>query len=73
MLIVSVIIVPVVINQVALKAINDIEIKSKLVWNYVQVFSQLASQNRVTLLWVPGHIGHQGNEEADSLVQVWFW
>lgn len=40
---------------------------SKLVWHCLEALQYLGSQNKVTLVWVPGPKGYTGNEEADQL------
>jgi ribonuclease HI len=35
----------------------------------MQVLEKLSKSNKVTLMWIPGHKGIPGNEEADSLVK----
>jgi hypothetical protein len=40
-----------------------------LVAEYLDALSALASLNEVTLVWVPGHCGNPGNEEADKLAR----
>jgi ribonuclease HI len=44
-------------SQAVLKALNSFLIKSKLVWNCFQLFLELAEQNKVKLIWMPGHSG----------------
>jgi hypothetical protein len=43
--------------------------ESSLVWECMQVLEKLSKSNRVTLMWVPGHQGIPGNEEADRLAK----
>jgi ribonuclease HI len=57
-------------SQAALKALNSFLIKSKLVWNCFQLLLELAEQNKVTLIWVPGHSGVEDNEKADQLTKL---
>jgi ribonuclease HI len=41
-----------------------------LVWNCFQLLLELAGQNKVKLIWVPGHSGVEGNEKADQLAKL---
>ena len=42
---------------------------SKLVAECQDALLALANRNEVTLIWVPGHHGILGNEEADKLAR----
>ncbi|XP_055842324.1 uncharacterized protein LOC129909275 [Episyrphus balteatus] len=57
-------------SQAALKALKSYEINSKLVLECIGKLNELGKINKVTLHWVPGHVGVQGNEEADSLAKT---
>jgi ribonuclease HI len=57
-------------SQAAIKALGKYQITSKLVWDCHQSLIQLARQNRVPLVWVPGHEGIAGNELADQLARL---
>jgi ribonuclease HI len=56
-------------SQAAIKALNNFCINSKLVWDCHQSLVRLAEHNRVQLIWVPGHMGIDGNEKADQLAR----
>lgn len=56
-------------SQAALRALQSCTIKSKLVWNCLQLIKKLGTHNKVTLEWVPGHNGIKGNELADRLAK----
>lgn len=56
-------------SQAALNALKAFTCQSKLVWECTRVLNQLASRNEVTLYWVPGHCGIEGNELADELAR----
>jgi ribonuclease HI len=54
-------------SQAALKALSGPKVMSRLVAECLDALSELAFLNEVTLVWVPGHCGIFGNEEADNL------
>jgi ribonuclease HI len=54
-------------SQAALKSLTNNKVTSKTVWSCLQKLQQLGSHNKVTLIWVPGHCGIEGNEKADEL------
>jgi ribonuclease HI len=56
-------------SQAALKVLSSPKVTSGLVAECLDALSALASLNTVTLVWVPGHYGISGNEEADKLAR----
>ncbi|XP_036319943.1 uncharacterized protein LOC118734325 [Rhagoletis pomonella] len=54
-------------SQAAVRALSSFEIKSSLVRECVERLNALAEVNDFQLMWVPGHMGVAGNEEADHL------
>lgn len=44
-------------------AIRFTELNSRLMWDCLEVLSQLGCHNRVTLLWILKHERYQGNEK----------
>lgn len=47
----------------------NFQINSKLVWDCHKSLVILEKQNRIQLMWVPGHMGTDGNKMADQLVR----
>jgi ribonuclease HI len=56
-------------GQAAMKALDSFRINSKLVWNCHQSLVKLAERNTFQLVWVPRHMGFDGNEKADRLAR----
>ena len=54
-------------NQAATKAPNNFQTNSKLVWECHQSLVELAEHNRAHMVWVPGHLGIDGNEITAKL------
>jgi ribonuclease HI len=57
-------------SQAAIKALDKHQITSKLVCYCHKSLTQLARNNRVQLIWVPGHEGIVGNEMSDQLART---
>jgi ribonuclease HI len=57
-------------SQAAIKALDNYHINSKLAWNCHQSPVKLAKHNRVQLVWMPGHGGFEGNQNADQLARL---
>jgi ribonuclease HI len=57
-------------NQAAIKALDNYQINFKLFWDCHQSLVKLAEQNRVQMIWVPGHKGTEGNETSDQLAKL---
>ena len=57
-------------NQAAITALGKYEIKNKQILECKQLLNQLSSDNKVRLLWIPGHTGHLGNEVADRKAKL---
>ena len=57
-------------SQAALLAVDNTEVTSRTVLQARKKLNELANKvRRVTLVWIPAHKGHQGNERADELAK----
>lgn len=41
-----------------------------VVWDCPEKLNDLGKNNKITLLWMPGHIGVEGNKHTDKLARV---
>ena len=56
-------------SKAAIFALNKFEYTSKLTYECQKTLNKLASENYVSLIWVPGHSEVKGNVIADSLAK----
>ena len=54
-------------SQSAIRAVHKPKITSKLIRECIEALNEVTDLRPVYLTWVPGHIGIQGNEQADHL------
>jgi ribonuclease HI len=54
-------------SQAALRALKSYSFTPKLVADCLDNLKRLTTKCKLTLLWVPGHTGLEGNEEEDQL------
>lgn len=56
-------------SQALLKALKKTSTQSKTIESCQKKLNQFAIRNKVTLIWSPGHVQIDGNEEADRLAK----
>ena len=54
-------------SHAAIKALNNFQINSELVWDCHQSLVKLAECNRIQLICMLGHMGNDVNEISDQL------
>ena len=57
-------------SQAALLALANVNIKSQLVLDTVQLLNDAGIGNSITLHWIKAHAGHPGNERVDLLAKM---
>ena len=56
-------------SQAALKALKGYTVNHKCVLSCIETLNTLGLEKRITIGWIPGHTGVQGNEIADKLAK----
>lgn len=56
-------------SQSAIQAVSSPYVRSRTVLDCKDALNALGGSNKVTILWVPGHEGIEGNERADELAR----
>jgi hypothetical protein len=56
-------------SRAALVELAKTATESSLVWECIQVLGKVSEFNKITLVWIPGHQGTPGNEEADRMAK----
>ncbi|GFG33532.1 hypothetical protein Cfor_03439 [Coptotermes formosanus] len=56
-------------SQATIKALDSFQMNSKLDWDCRQSPVTLAEHKGIQMIWVPGHMGTDGNEIADQLAR----
>ncbi|GBP06577.1 hypothetical protein EVAR_71852_1, partial [Eumeta japonica] len=51
------------------KSANILPIPVKAGWECYEILQALSLRNKLVLVWIPGHEGHEGNERADCLAK----
>ena len=57
-------------SQAALRALESWDVNSKTVRECIEALNDLGTKTRVDLKWIKAHVGHEGNERADSLAKL---
>ena len=55
-------------SQAAMMTLDSFHINSQLVWDCPQSLVKLAAHNMIQLVWVPLHMGTEGNKTADHIL-----
>ena len=53
-------------SQAALRALENVDIKSKVALETIQALNSLGKDYTVSLHWIKAHVNHKGNEMADT-------
>ena len=56
-------------SQATIKSIEKPKVSSQTIIDCIYALNELATNNRVTINWIPGHRGYIGNETADQLAK----